>query len=247
MKHLEYIEKASCIHDWDPRIKILSLFFCIFAASFSTSIPSLFLLLILSIAIILLSRIKITHYLTTIKYPLYLLFFIIPLLTISSGGTALFSFGIVTVYKEGLNWSLIIFLRIVSIIGLFSSLFLTTKYNRIFKSLEFFFIPNTIIQIFLTTYRFIFLFFDYLENSRNAARLRGLNIKNSIRNINVSIGILTSLLIRGLEQSEICYKSMRLRGFNDKINLLSEFHIKAADFIKMLVIVITITAIFLFG
>jgi len=262
---IEYIEKKSPIHAWDPRIKFASLLVCIFAAAFSASIQNLCLILVLSISVMVFSKINPAYYLKKLKHPLYILFFILPLLTISSGGTVLISYGKAAVYKEGFYWSLIIFLRAVSVIGFFSSLFFTTKYNHIIRALESFLIPKTIIRIFLSTYRFIHMFFDYLTHTVNAARLRGGNIKNTLWNFNAAIGILTTLFIRGIEQSETCSASMRLRGFDsarganfsetgngscntaskDTTPVLTEFKISVSDYVKMLITLILLILIFI--
>lgn len=99
----------------------------------------------------------------------------------------------------------------------------TTPYVDIFGFLSLF-MPGLLVDIFLFTYRSLFILIDQIENLLTSMRLRGgyrsLNPFFNLKNLAGALGI---LIIRSFEMAERMFRIYSLRGYQGGIPVTNEF------------------------
>jgi cobalt/nickel transport system permease protein len=185
-----------------------------------------------SVLLVLSSRIPLKTVGKSLKPLLLFLLIMFPVISLTSGGEVIYSYGLIRFYKGGLITASVISVRALSIILVTIVLFGSTGLNVIMKALEFFRIPSEISAIFLFTYRYIFLYFENINRLFTAAKLRGYSLLHGMRHLRNTVTILVTLLIRSYEQSERVYYAMRLRGFTGSFRTISSFSTVWSDALK---------------
>jgi len=238
---LEYQSSIqSAMHSWDARWKLFVLGAGIFTAASVQKIYSIIIIVLLSITVVILSKIPIKIFIKSLKAPFIFLIIMFPVIAITSGGETLYSFGVITVYKTGLITGGIIAVRALSIISVSIIIFSTTKLNVLVKAMNFYKIPASFCAILIFTYRYIFLYFENLEKLLLAAKLRGYRLTKGIKHIDKTVNILVTLLIRSYEQSDRIYYAMQLRGFSGSFPIAHTFSTHWTDILKSVIFLLLI-------
>ena len=227
-----YTNRESPIHLWDARWKCATLIGYIFACAFVTKLYNLILITGISITLAACAKLPLRKVMQSLKPLLILLLIMFPVISLTSGGKAFWSYGIIKVYREGLFFAGIITVRALSIVLATIALFGSTKVSTIMKVGESFRVPSAISTIFLFTYRYIFLYLENLHKLLTAARLRGYRLLKGIKHIKNTVSILVTLLIRSYEQSERVFYAMRLRGFSGSFRSIGSFSAGWMDLVK---------------
>ncbi len=231
--NLEYHSNVkSAIHSWDARWKLIMLGAIIFTAASTQKMYSLILIVLISTTLVIITKIPTKELFKSLKAPFFFILVMFPIISITSGGETLYSFGIITLYKTGLITACIISVRALSIISISIIIFNSTKLNVLVKAMNYYKIPSSFCAIFVFTYRYIFLYFENLGKLFNAAKLRGYRVLKGIKHINKTINILVTLLIRSYEQSERIHYAMQLRGFSGSFPLTYTFSTNWPDVLK---------------
>lgn len=123
-----YIPLNSFIHKLDPRLKIGALLLLLISVFFDAGFIGYGILGIFVITLVLLSKIKISQILKSIKPMLFMMIFLMffNLLFIQKG-TLLFSLGFLHIYDQALLQTAYIFIRLILIIIMTTVLTATTK------------------------------------------------------------------------------------------------------------------------
>ncbi len=236
-----------------PPIKIIIIFslaLCIALLSSKILLASALL-----ISIIMLFRMKLItiQYLRRIKNLILFLFFMNLLLILTSGGEVFFKIYLkiftINIYRNGLNLSLSILLRGLSIFNIFYILITTMDIRTVMHSLEYLHLPKNISLLFYLSYRYIHRYLDELDKLKKAMVLKGINLRKM--NLFVVGKIYANLLIRSYEDTDRVFKSMVLKGFllrNSDAKIT--FKIRAFDIYALIftaVIIISIVTIDIFG
>ncbi len=238
-----YSNIKSPIHSWDARWKCITFFGYILISAFVNNFYNLIVIAAASTLLVFFAGLPIRKVLKSLKPLFILLLFMVPVISLTPTGDAIFSYGVIKVYRDGLITAGIISVRAFSIVLATIVLFGSTRINIIIKALEFFKIPPVISTIFLFTYRYIFLYIENLNKLLTSAKLRGYRLLRGIRHIRNTVSILVSLLIRSYEQSERVYYAMRLRGFSGSFRSIGSFSFKWPDIVKTGIFVILFTVI----
>jgi cobalt/nickel transport system permease protein len=135
-------------------------------------------------------------------------------------GQTLFSVGAfgygVTLSDNGLL--MLVTLSLKALISVTFSLFflMTTKYNY-FSTMIYRVFPSPIDQIFLMSYRFIFLTLKMVDAMAKALRSRGSGlIASAIKQSRLFAEVFALVFIRSYDRAERVSKAMESRGFNGK-------------------------------
>ena len=242
----KYVNINSIIHSCEPRLKFLSLVFLVIISAIIKKPISMIAIGSLSILLILISRIPVTYIIKSIKIPLYFLLFMLIILCFTSGGNIIYSFGIFNLYREGIILALQILVRSISIMIIILILFSSTKMNTIMNVMQSLKFPVILVNIIYFTYRFIFLYSGDIKQLFISAKLRGSNTIKGIRNIQSTVSIFVTLLIKSYEQSERIFASMKLRGFTGDFHSFVQFKPRFIDIVKLSIIITAGAGIVLF-
>jgi cobalt/nickel transport system permease protein len=227
-----YTKRESPVHSWDARWKCATLIGYIFACAFVTELYNLIFISGISITLLACAKLPLRKVMHSLKPLLFLLLIMFPVISLTAGGTVIYSYGIIKVYKEGLLFAGTITIRAISIVLVTITLFGSTKFSTIMKVGESFRVPSALATIFLFTYRYIFLYLENLHKLLTAARLRGYRLLKGIKHIRNTVGILVTLLIRSYEQSERAFYAMQLRGFSGSVRSKGSFSAGWQDVVK---------------
>lgn len=246
--HIDIDEKAhldSMIHRMDIRAKIISILAAALIISSCRTIPAALISAAFTFLLTLLSGIELSYYIRKIYYPLIFLIPLFIFLPFSSGGEILFSFWIFNIYTEGIIISLLISIKVTSIIILINIMISTATFSDTAAALKTLKIHDKMLNIILFTYRYFFVFFETLRKMKMALTLRGSEKRSTIKSLRSSANLAGSILVRSYEQTERIYQAMLLRGYNGIIVSNKIFLIKGADiFLALMIIIVPLAVLF---
>ena len=203
-----------------------------------------YVIVIFSVVILLLlSKIKISQILKSICIPFIFILLMITVLILTSGGEVFYKYGILTIYKTGIDRGINILIRSVCMYMIIYVLFNTSKIHLLMKSLIFFKIPSSFVLIILFTYRYIFFYMEDIRKLFVSAKLRGYSIQNNKQSRNTVYSMFVNMLIRSYEQSDRAFNAMKLRGFGGKFDTIDKLKTERKDFFISAVILIICTAV----
>ncbi|GAA5819632.1 MAG: cobalt ECF transporter T component CbiQ [Methanobrevibacter sp. CfCl-M3] len=221
--------KKSVIHNLDSRIKLIMTLILIVYSVYTTKLLNLLLIEIYIIFLVLLSKISLKYYFKRIVYILPFGGFIAIFQPFIRPGDILYTlpFGL-SVSSQGIQFGILLLSRLtvsISMIVLFSS---STPMNSIINAMRRLGFPKVLAMILSMTVRYLFVFFDELDNIKNAQKSRCFNIWNRevsyiwiLRQVGYSIMM---IFLNSFEKGEKIYFSMLSRGYNGEANQYIEEH-----------------------
>jgi cobalt/nickel transport system permease protein len=239
--HIDIDEMAhldSMIHRMDIRAKIISILAAAMIISSCSTIPAALISAAFAILLTLFSGIPLSYYLKKVYYPLIFLIPLFIFLPFSSGGEALISIWIFNIYTDGILISLLISIKVISIIILINIMISTATFRDTAAALRTLKIHDKMLNIILFTYRYFFVFFEALRKMKVALTLRGSKNRSTAKSLGTSANLAGSILVRSYEQTERIYQAMLLRGYSGRIISDKIFIIKRADILQSLIIII---------
>ena len=205
LSYLDYsaVEGKSFLHRLSPILKIIGMLFVLFVIVTVKSLPGLFLLYVVLLALFFIARVPRKIFSLTL-YPLI--------------------FAVLFIFLSGFQIPFILLILLKVLCGSTGVVLLlsSTPYPSIFSVLGRV-LPSSFVMALFLTYRSVFILLNVLEETQHALYFRGgVQWKHpwrSLVNISNAFG---HLIIRGIDASEKMYESMILRGFKDKIHYRGE-------------------------
>ncbi len=228
----QYAHLDSPLHRWDTRIKAATVILLSFLLSALQTPGGAAAGLGLILLIAFVSRIPAVFIFSKTFYPLMLLLPLFLFLPFTSGGHALWQAHGLTLYREGINASLLIMIKSLSLLLLFLLMLNSAPFNRTLAALQRLRFPVKLLNMILFAYRYIFLYLDDLDRMRKALRLRGFQNTGGWRSLRSSAGLMGSLLIRCYEQTERVFHAMVLRGYSGRYRGSEDFRAGISDYLK---------------
>jgi len=239
--HLPEIDKfahlKSPLHSWDPRVKIISIFILIFSIILVQDLKVAFLGFFLATSLVFLSRIPFSFVLVHLRWVLFFVLALSAILSLTVPGSLLVRASFLGISREGVRLSLLISLRAISAALLIFPMIGTTRFNLTLKALQKIKIPERLIQLFMFTYRYIFLLMDEEKRIFIAASSRGWVKRTNFSTLRIMGNLVGMLLVRSFERTEHIRDAMLSRGYNGRLNILDEFTLSPGDFIKASLII----------
>ena len=205
LSYLDYsaVDGKSRLHRTSPAVKMLGMGLVLFGVVTLQSLPGLFLIYGILVALFFLSRVPSKIFSLTL-YPLI--------------------FAVLFIFLSGFRpyFIAVIFLKVLCGSTGVVLLLATTPYPRVFRVLGKF-LPSLFVTALFLTYRSVFILLEVFEDTENAIYLRGgvqwSHPWRSLTNISNAFG---HLIIKGIDNSEKMYEAMTLRGFRNKIHYRGE-------------------------
>ncbi len=218
--HLDtYVPGESVIHGWSPRLKLISLLVLMFACATVQHLPLVPWMLGLVALLYGLSGLPLSFLRQRLSYPGLFILAVVILLPLTVGDTVLGQWGWLALRQEGLQATVLIVSRFLSILTLGFILLGTTPFLTLLQAMRSLGLPPILADMTLLTYRYLHEIGAMLMTMQQAMRLRGFGQQRQ-RWLRIEgqtmqqLAMLTgNLLIRSYEQSERIYKAMRLRGY----------------------------------
>ncbi|OUJ18273.1 Energy-coupling factor transporter transmembrane protein EcfT [Methanonatronarchaeum thermophilum] len=225
-----YINGNTFLHNFNPKTKIISTLILITSIVLLQNLIALTIALTLIIGIITLSKLPIKKLIKRLKWIFLFaaaIFLFVPFFT---AGDPVFTILFLTATYEGLTMASIISLKMISIMTLSLTIIMTTKIEEILRALNELGIPQTFIEIFFLTYKYIFVIYEETEKSMMSAKARGYKPKAKPSKLKILGNIIGMIFVRSYDRSQRVHKAMMARGYrgtmtttiNNKINLTNK-------------------------
>ena len=169
-------------------------------------------MLLVSALIIFLAKVDIRLYIKCLKIPIYFLVIgtILNLVNISFENQGfLFNIKVFSLYigttKFSIENSIYILLRAMSSVISIYFLILTTPFNQLIIILKKLHIPDTLVELMVLTYRFIFIFLEEIKDIYKSQQLKFgyINLKNSYNSTALLIKVLFFRMMKKYEEMSI--------------------------------------------
>ena len=240
MSHFDaerYSRLDSPLHRWEPRIKLISLFVLIFSVALAGDISAALAGLAVSLSLILISGLPLSHVAGFMKWPVLFLLPLLIFLPFTAGGEPLFSIYFLAPSIQGIFLGLLLLIRGLGAALLALILVGTAPFNVTINALHSLGLPDPLTQIFLFSYRYIFLLNEELQTMSRSLDSRGFVKKSDLRTARILALSVGMLLIRSYERSEEVFNAMLSRGYRGTVPAGRGQDIKGSDLFKSLLVV----------
>lgn len=232
-----YASLDSQMHRFDPRAKIIAFLFLIFSLVLIPDLKVALIGLFFAIFLLILSRIPISFVLSYMKWVAMFVLSFFVILAFTFPGEELAKFYFLSITAEGLYTGSLITIRAFSAVILIFPMIGTMRFDTTIKALDSLKIPNSLVQMLMFTYRYIFVFVDEFQRIWTAMESRGFKLRTTLyalRTIGKAVGM---LFVRSYERAERVYQAMRSRGYTGNPKTLVEFEIRMKDYILAVFII----------
>ncbi len=213
-----YVERDSLIHKMDPLTKIM---YVIVSIAITYILPvHLFVITVTAITIALLIIGKVFRKI----FPIIILslLLIISIIIVQgafhqSNETVLFSIGVISFYKEGLSYALLLTLRVINMLCAFGVLILTTKSDELVERLIKIGMSPKIGYIILSVLQLIPQMRATVDKITDAQRARGMETEgNLLVRTKAFIPLIGPVVLNTLNDTRERAIALEMRGFNMK-------------------------------
>ncbi|MDH5301696.1 MAG: cobalt ECF transporter T component CbiQ [Gammaproteobacteria bacterium] len=234
----------SLIQRWDVRCKIAALLLLILCIALIKTLPMALIALAITIVLLWASQLPVhfvSHGLTSAGIFLLPFFLIMPFTYPGDADHA--HFWGVTFSFAGLRLATLIFVKAISMIMLSFVIFGTSRFDVSMIALQRLKCPKILTQMLLFTYRYIHTFMEELQRMHTSMSVRGFVPKTDWNTMTTYGNFVGTLLIRSFERTERVYKAMLSKGYEGEFYSLVEFKTNAADWLKLIVILVIAVAL----
>jgi len=136
-----------------------------------------------------------------------------------------------------LEYGILVLLRAISAVILVLDNRNHTRFDLTIKALDKLKMPNMLVQMFMFTYRYIFVFVVEFQRTWRAMAARGFQLKTNLYALKTIGGAFGMLFIRSYERGDRVYQALRARGYTTKPKTLVEFKMRVMDYILAVAII----------
>lgn len=219
-----FIPGDSFVHKMDPRAKLIFVFAFIIIVFLANSILAYIALVIFTLLVVGLSRIKLYFLINGLKPVLILMLFTFFLhVFFTKGGDVLLHWGIITIYEEGLKQGIFISIRFLVLVFMTSILTLSTSPISITDGLEVLLNPLKKIKVpvhelalmMSIALRFIPTLMDETDKIMKAQMARGSDVTSGPikARIKAVVPLLIPLFVSAFKRAEDLATAMEVRGY----------------------------------
>jgi cobalt/nickel transport system permease protein len=238
----EYSGLSSPLHRWEPRCKLIGFIVLIFAFSFVRNLSMLLVMVAVTVAIYLISRLPVSFILRRLRYPSLFLLVVVLVLPLVSGQTIVMSLGPIDLRQEGVIAVFTIAVRFLSILTVGLILFGTTPFLTTIKAMRALGLPAIMADMVLLSFRYLHEIGDDLHRMQTSMKLRGFQRDRfSLRGLRIPAWLGGSLLVHSYERSEWVYKAMILRGYGQAAYTGGGLPVHARDLVVLGVFILLAT------
>ncbi len=254
-----YIPVKSVIHSMDPRAKLLTIILFIAVVFLANNVLTYGLLAVFTILAFYLSNIPVKFLFNGLKFLFWLILFTFLLhIFFTKEGDLLFSFGIISIYEDGLRQGIFISLRFFFLVIIASLLTLTTTPIEITDGIESLLNPlkklNFPVQelalMMSIALRFIPTLMDETDKILKAQMARGVDFSEGslTQRLRAIIPLLIPLFISAFKRAEELAVAMEARGYQGGENRTKYRLLKwgTADTVAFILLFILVVLLLLF-
>lgn len=220
----QYLPGNSFLHNLDPRTKILAVLLYMIALFVVNNFWGLGAMLILSIAVILISKIPLKFFFRGIKAIAFIVLLTVVLQMFMTPGETLWQWGFLTITKEGIRQAIFMGTRLLLLVSLTSILTLTTTpisltdgIENLLKPFQRFGLPAHELAMMMTiALRFIPTLVEETEKIMQAQAARGADFEsgNLVERAKAMIPLLVPLFLNAFKRADELAMAMEARCYH---------------------------------
>ncbi len=228
----------SHFHNWDPRIKIVSLVVLIFCVASISQVLFAGLALVFAVMAAGAARIPFRRPLRRIRamsFFLGMLLLVMPLTVPVNNEDTLYVFNhlqFIQFNARGFVLALTISLKALAIALMTEPLLATSKFSvtiQAFASLK---VPQMACQMILLAHRYIFVFQNESVRMKTGMKARGFHGRTDVETLRTIGNFLGMLLVRSFARTQKVYDAMLARGYTGRLPSEAEFTTQREDWAK---------------
>ncbi|MCI5591501.1 MAG: energy-coupling factor transporter transmembrane component T [Oscillospiraceae bacterium] len=254
----QYYSANSVVHRMDARMKIVLTFALIISIFLCKSIPSLALIVLITVALILVSRVPLKMVLKSVK-PIAVIVIFTGLLNLFyvRGGTPLLDWHFIHITSKGIFTAVFMAIRIICLVIISSLLtytttptMLTDAIERLLSPLKIFKVPvHTLAMMMTLALRFIPTLVDEIDRITNAQKARGADLESGgiVEKIKALIPIIVPLFVSAIRRAYELADAMDCRCYvgGEGRTRMKKMKLGARDFISLAITAAVIIGIVL--
>jgi cobalt/nickel transport system permease protein len=228
--------QSGLLQSLDPRVRVSGLFALVLAVTLSHRISGVLALFGAAILIAVLSRVSLVTLVTRVWLAVLLFTGVIaiPALFLTPGDAAFTSSGgAVRVTQQGIATALLLIARVETAVTFTTLLVLCTPWMHVLKALRAFRIPQEVIMMLAMTHRYIFVLAETASQMFESRQSRTVGLLDGRMQRRITARTAGVLLSRSVELSNEVFLAMQSRGFRGDVQILSEFRMRARDYIGL--------------
>lgn len=233
-----YADLKSPVHNWDPRVKLISCFTLILSFAFLNKIETALIAVAVAAALLALSRLPFCFVLRQLRW---VLLFLLPLSAIIAltppGPAEMAVFAPFRYTRVGLARAVLIFLRSLAIIMLVFPMLATTSLDQTLKALGKLGFPPQLLELLSFTYRYIFVLQEELQRMQRALAARCYRHQLHLQSLQTAGMLIGMIFVRSHGRAERLLQAMRSRGYTGSIRGQSSFLLSGSDLLKAALVI----------
>jgi cobalt ECF transporter T component CbiQ len=217
----------------DPRVRVAGLLAMVLAVTLSHRISVVLALFIAALLIALLSKVSLRTLATRVWLAVLLFTGVIalpalfltpgdPVLTIAGSG--------LRSTAQGAATAMLLIARVETAVTFTTLLVLCTPWMQVLKALRAFRVPQEVVMMLAMTHRYIFLLGETAGQMFESRQSRTVGVLDGAAQRRMTARTSGVLLSKSVELSNEVFVAMQSRGFRGDVKILSEFHMRVADY-----------------
>jgi cobalt/nickel transport system permease protein len=236
-----YAGLSSPVHEWDPRLKIVSTLTLIFSIILLYNLELIIIGMLFSIFLVYVSKIPFSFVLNRLKWVFIFIlpFFLIIPFTLMGDGDEIARFGGITLIFRGIEYVLfatMIVIKALTAVMLIFPMIATSRIDITIKALEGLHLPNKLVQMFAFTYRYIFVLSDEFTLMERSLTSRGFKRRTNLYTLTTISKAIAMLFVNSYERADRVFYAMRSKGYAGKITTMHEFILRRRDWLNFAVV-----------
>jgi cobalt/nickel transport system permease protein len=239
----EFESGESFVQRLDPRVKIVIVLLFSIVVAVSNGFDVLMLALAVGLCILLLTRVPARQLVRRLIPVNAFILFLWIFLPFTLRGEPLFSIGPLVGSHEGVLYATRISIKSNAIMLVLIALVASTSILTLGHAMHELRVPQKIVHLFFFTYRYIHVIYREYLRSVNAMKVRGFRPSTNMHTYKTFAYLVGMLLVRSSDRAQRVHNAMLCRGFRGKLYSLSQFSLKTADVISLVVMLVTVLAL----
>jgi cobalt/nickel transport system permease protein len=239
----EFDAHASFVQRLDPRAKIVAVFSFSVVVAVANRFEVLMLALAVGLCIMLLARVPIKQLMLRLLPVNGFIVFLWIFLPFTLTGEPLFSIGPLVGSHEGVLYATRITIKSNAIMVVLIALVASTSILTLGHAMHELKVPTKMVHLFFFTYRYVHVIYREYLRLINAMKVRGFRPRTNMHTYRTFAYLVGMLLVRSCDRAQRVHNAMLCRGFKGKLYSLSEFSLKGADIVSLVVMLTIILAL----
>ncbi|UCG79742.1 MAG: cobalt ECF transporter T component CbiQ [Desulfobacterales bacterium] len=238
----EFESGESFVQRLDPRVKIVAVFLFSVVVAVSNRFEVLLLGLAVGLCIMLLARVPMRQLVRRLIPVNAFVLFLWIFLPFTLKGEPFFSIGPLVGSHEGVLYATRISIKSNAIMLVLIALVASTSILTLGHAMHELRVPQKIVHLFFFTYRYIHVIYREYLRSVNAMKVRGFRPRTNMHTYKTFAYLVGMLVVRSSDRAQRVHNAMLCRGFRGKLYSLSQFSMKTADVISLVVMLAIVVA-----